>query len=374
MKLAYSLILMFFFQIQNCLAMGDERVKDAHELSHQAALNFPFQLGFLISETSEMGSCIFLNETTAVTSTHLAMLHNKSEKQFIAAIDEAVLPVKAGAIDWLGVITKMPKDKVSMYDVHFLGTMEEIPVKDLKQEGESVSSLSESAERESKATAEDFLVLKEMMVNNKKYKLVGSDLAFLKLRKPIKLTKSPVKLQAFDPQIVAKLPAFALGFISLKRFSNGNYSLWGDNSQGLVVKSSMISCPSLSFFEETGSFYATYLSPGASDEKFSCAHLPLPQTEDQKIFGRIVGGMSGGPLFFKASDGTFIFGGSISQSYGSQLVPILEASQTSSDKKISKEATKLLKSYKNKDMVSYDVYQGLSKDDIEKIEKLMNPK
>lgn len=194
------------FQAQVCLACFDERVEEAPTISHQAAISFPYQVGFLISETSEVGSCIFLNNTTALASMHLGMLHNKNEKQLVVATNEVKLPLDIqNQIDFFGVMKNIEKGTASSYDVHFLGKLEEIPVKKLDNleelnlntsstQSQIEDSLSRQVESELKAKPEDFLSIQTMMVKGKKFKLIGSDLAVLKLKKPIENLKKTVDL------------------------------------------------------------------------------------------------------------------------------------------------------------------------------------
>jgi len=374
MKLLTLLSFVCLFQIQNCRAMYDERVEDAPKLAHKIASKFPHQVGCLFSETSEMGSCVFLDETTALTSLHTQMLHNKKEKQVVISADsfDIVFNKDNNNINFLETIKCLPAKTWSFYDIHLLGKLEEIPViTNFKAE-----DVFKNVDNQINSLPELILPMKEMMVGEKKYKLIGSDLAVLKLKTSLNLTKKPIKFEAFDPEAITKWPAYSLGFMKGIAFSNGIFSLYSNSlKRTITCKNSIISCPTLNFFNDTNVFYGTYLSPGASDEKFSCKNLSQPETEDQKIYGRISGGLSGGPLFFKNEDGSYTLGGIVSQTYASQLIFALTfiTTNNSENKKIKKKAQKLLNKYEKYEFPTYDVYQSFSKEDLSKIDELMKP-
>lgn len=366
-------------------SLATQRVDDptACEDAISFAKTLPFAMGVVIGDDSNLGSAIFLNETTALTCAHTFVGRSNATNFIVEANEVTLLYTKAGDYDCIATLNQIMQSKLAysiIGAVYSLGTFtKEAPetIDVMKLLPETIENLIEEFKN-----PEEFVFCKNIIpLNQINYKLIGQDLAIIKLKKPILLSKNTVGIRSITAQELVKMPAYSFGFCQDLRKSDGSVRTPSKRtSTGLSTSLACTSiCPyNLRYFEKTSVYYSTFHSVGGYDNCFLCEELPALETN--RFIGLLGAGMSGGPLLFRDEAGDYILGGINSQSCCSIVNSILSASiswirENADNLDAYDRIVMLNRQYSfsillNQNVPLYNCFQGLTSETIQKINEV----
>lgn len=280
------------------------------------AKNMPYATGVLLCKDSNMGTVVFLNETTAITAAH----HFKGRERsahIVVASDEIGLWYNKYDYSWDLTLQNIKNSGAPWACVKQQYSMPKF-VKSAPNKEQKLNTLTPEyilKLRESWEDAEVILFSRGLGFNNlcnkETYNMYGSDISVLKLRTPITLKKKTVKLQAISKELITSYKAYSFGFPGSKCLNdqtvyNQNVHKKGEES----VRKLSLMCflaHNLQQSNDGNYAYSKLYSIGGQDEQFIIENLPA--LDENRFIGLMMGGMSGGPLLFQISQEEYVLGG-----------------------------------------------------------------
>jgi hypothetical protein len=395
LKIALTCSFLSIIDPSNGLAM--QRADDPNVLddAKKFAKEFPYATGVLLDKMGAMSSILFLNDTTALTTTH-SFVGNTKGPYIVVATDEIQLHSKYDSgFNWEDTFSGIKQAQLPYSSVKkqhpFCKYTECSQAQHTLSEyfPDNLSKMIESWERGDEDSVSKILE-EPAHIEGKEYKHVGPDISVIKLHSPIKLEKKPFPLSYFDPQNLEDFEAYAFGTPEKSMTSDGKdqtaFKSTGKSEITTYSSTAFLAHNIKSTKDKQYYFSRLYCSCADVAENFSCENLPSPT--ERRFIGRIMYGMSGGPLVFKSKNGEYDLGGLIKTQASMNVKGIIDSTTESIKKEIEEDSCwskgikseygvdvqdwlKYLNSKYNEKYSIYNVFQALTPDSIEKINKLL---
>lgn len=380
----------------NILAMQRADDPGVLEAAKKFAKEFPYATGVLLDKMGAMSSVLFLNDTTALTTAH-SFVGNTKGPYIVVATDEIQLHhnYDESGFNWEDTLCGIKQRKYpyrSVKNQHSFPIFTECPQPQHEISEYFPDNLSRMIEKWENADEVSFskILTEPSHIEGKLYERIGTDISVIKLHSPIQLEKKPFPLNYFSPENLQDFEAYGFGTPEKSMTSDGK-----DQTAFTNTKKSEITTYSSTVFLATNikstkdkQHYFSRLYCNCADlaERFSCENLPSPK--ESRFIGRIMHGMSGGPLVFKSKNGEFYLGGVITTQVTMDIKGILDSvikSITQSLKEDINWSSGLKSEYgvdvqlwleylnsKYKEKYSiYNTFQALTPESIERINKLL---
>lgn len=383
---------LFFCLMSAHIIFAMQRSDDPNVLTDvvEFAKSMPYATGALFSKDGKLGTVVFLNETTAITSAHHFKGRERSAHIVIAS-DEFEIWFNKNIFDWDLTLQNIKDSGTPWACVKQQYSMPKFvkPTPEGKQLSEYTPlyffDLRESWEDAQAAIFSKDLGFTNLNGGEETYNISGSDISVLKLRTPITLTKKTVTLQAISKELIDSHKAYSFGFPGDRCLNDKtihNQIFYKEDNKA-IQKMSLLCflAHNLQQSKDGNHAYSKLYSIGGQDEQFMIEKLPALD-QDNRFIGLMMGGMSGGPLLFKGSEEEYILGGINMQTQGQNAKAATDLVISALDKNfiipndeknnsLVKQWQNTIKPFGEMPWAIYNIFQLITQNEVDFIEKIM---
>jgi len=292
-------------------------------------------LGSILCETGEIGTVLFINKSTAITSIHLNMLRTQSKKQYVI-FGPFQIVLTNGEVNIEETISRIKSDEQVEFTKYTVHNLKEKSNQESSEEN-SFKELNQPSQNNGLLPSHEYISLMEKELSNAKkkdhfektyskkdkfwsntngsrYTLKGSDWITLKLEEPLKgVTPAPILTEKEHPaewkhfmektKGSKKFLGFSVGRNWYQKISSDvvPFEESFEDTTKMLLNIKLIPVMQLmSYKKKFGIFSSKFMSLGSTDESFEPKLTTTKvNIRTHPLFAMLIKGMSGGGMFMR---------------------------------------------------------------------------